>query len=225
MTRNALPSAGEEVAAAFAKPTTKAASLRMPPARQKPARKPIQAVPDPSEDPESQTTAHHISSAPQTDPQTFAGPTPAASAPTTVSRPRRGRPPNATTPDATSAPGRPAAGDGTLVLWTPTAIRARMQTQKSADGTRYLNQVLDALEGTYHQLDDLVDKATQPTRVQGPLFERLTPSAPDEPEHRVQLTIRGFLSSQLKIIDDLVDRTGAGSRSALVNTALDAHLP
>lgn len=218
-TRNALPTAGEEVAAAFAKPVTKAAGLRMPPARKKPARKTIQAVPTHPADPESPAAAPNGPTGPETAPQTPIAPSLARG------RPRRGRPPKTISADTPSAQGRPAAGEGTLVLWTPATIRARMQTQKTTHGTRYLNQVLDALEGTYHQLDDLVDKVTQPARVQGPLFERLTPSESDEPEHRIQLTIRGFLSSQLKIIDDLVDRTGAGSRSALVNTALDAHLP
>jgi hypothetical protein len=100
-----------------------------------------------------------------------------------------------------------------------------MQAVQRSQGTLYLDQVLDAIETTYDQLADLVSQSTGTTQVQGRLFERTTPTIPQPAEQRVQLTIRGVLTSQLRTIDELVDQTGAPSRSALVNAALDAKLP
>jgi hypothetical protein len=138
--------------------------------------------------------------------------------PPAVPRARRGRPPSA------AASTRTDAGRGRLVLWTPVSIRARMQSVRLNTGTLYLDQVLDAIETTYDQLADLVQQATGPTPVQGRLFERTGVNS-TEPEQRVQLTIGGVLDSQLRTIDQLVDSTGAPSRSALVNAALNAALP
>jgi hypothetical protein len=61
--------------------------------------------------------------------------------------------------------------------------------------------------------------------VRGRIFERTAPTNTQPAEQRVQLTIRGVLASQLRVIDELVEKTGAPSRSALVNAALDAKLP
>jgi hypothetical protein len=101
-----------------------------------------------------------------------------------------------------------------------------MQALRQTQGTLYLDQVLDAIEANYDRLGELVAQANGKTQVPGPIFERLAPPTTD-PTHqqRVQLTIRGVLASQLRVIDDLVDHTGAPSRSALVNAALDTALP
>lgn len=112
---------------------------------------------------------------------------------------------------------------GPLVLWTPKTIRARMQTEKSNSGTVYIVQVLKALEATVDQLPELLAKAEPEVEaVKGKLFEW---DAPKQTEQRVQLTIRGMTKHQLQVIDQLVESTGANSRSALVNAALDAFLP
>lgn len=124
------------------------------------------------------------------------------------------------------APSRSSAPSGRLVLWTPVAVRARMQAVQSAHGTLYRDQVLDAIEEHVDELPDLVAAATGgDTAVRGRLFERRPVQRRPRAEQRVQLTIGGFLPSQLSIIDELVVSTGAASRSALVNAALDAALP
>lgn len=154
------------------------------------------------------------------------------SEPTTAPEPAKVPPAQQTDAQAPSAPptkrtgkAKPVAG-GQLVLWTPISIRARMQAVQSTTGKLYLDQVLDALESTVEDLPDLVAEATHGQRAQGRLFEREnTPTKTTEPVHRVQLTIRGFLQSQLDVIDTLVTETQAPSRSALVNAALDKHLP
>ncbi|MGL5823583.1 MAG: hypothetical protein ACRCYU_01795 [Nocardioides sp.] len=102
-----------------------------------------------------------------------------------------------------------------------------MQAVQAQRGTRYLDQVLDALEATVDQLPALVVETTSTPHIQGKLFERAATTPPNETggRHRVQLTIRGVLPSQLAVIDQLVESSGAPSRSALINAALDAVLP
>jgi hypothetical protein len=124
---------------------------------------------------------------------------------------------------AAPAATRPTAGEGRLVLWTPEAIRARMQTEQRTTGKRYLDQVLDAIEATHEQLPDLIAASGEKAHVQGSIFERVIET--EHHDRRVQLTIRGVLDSQLAVIDQLVASSGAASRSALVNAALDANLP
>jgi hypothetical protein len=207
MSSKALPAA--DLSEAFTKPASRAAGLRMPAKRTSGPRKALQPVVPAREhaQDDAQPPPEANARAPETSP---------AAAP----RPRRGRPPKETT-----ATGRPSAGQGRLVLWTPVSIRARMQAVQRSQGTFYLDQVLDAIETTYDQLADLVSQSTGTTQVQGRLFERTTATTAQPAEQRVQLTIRGVLASQVRTIDELVDQTGAPSRSALVNAALDATLP
>ncbi len=118
------------------------------------------------------------------------------------------------------------AASGRLVLWTPVAVRARMQAVQARHGTLYRDQVLDAIEETVDALPALVAASvSSEVAVRGRLFERRPPVRRPPGEQRVQLTIGGFLPSQLAIIDELVVSTRAPSRSALVNAALDAALP
>lgn len=142
----------------------------------------------------------------------------------------------ATPPVAKKAPAprartatRESSEPGRLVLWTTVSIRSRMKALQAETDRVYRDQVLDALEATHQELPDLVARtSTAPTTtVRGALFERLeaVTSTEDKGERRVQLTIRHFLESQLDVIDHLVKTTGAKSRSALVNAALDAYLP
>lgn len=132
--------------------------------------------------------------------------------PESRTRPRRGRPPSTT-------------GDSPhLVLWTPVSIRSRMQRVRNETGKKYADQVLDALEATVDELPELIAATTRAKTVKGPLFERVV--VEDKPEVvNKQLTIPGLTASHIAVIDDLVTSTGAGSRSKLVNTALDHTLP
>lgn len=114
-----------------------------------------------------------------------------------------------------------------LVLWTPSSIRSRMQAYRVSIGTQYRDQVLDALEATVDELPALVAAKSAPREVEGKLFSREVAPAESSPadDPRMQLTIRGFLQSQLEVIDSLVEQAEAGSRSKLINTALDNFLP
>lgn len=196
MTNKSLPSTN--LASAFAKPD-RAAGIRLPSAKKATTapQRPVQPVPDPEPTP-APKARQKASEAPQSAPQ-------GAKAP---------RKPKKRAPVIT----------GRLVLWSPVTIRTRMQAHRAATGKRYVDQVLDALEATVDDLPNLLDQASRGRQHTGRLFEREEPANPDTPV-KVQLTITGFADSQLSVIDQLVDDLGTESRSALINTALDAHLP
>lgn len=126
------------------------------------------------------------------------------------------------------ATARDSSEPGRLVLWTTLGIRSRMKALQADTERVYRDQVLDALEATHRQLPELLKKTSTSatTKVHGELFERaVAASSSPASDERKQLTIRGFLESQLDVIDHLVTSTGANSRSALINAALDAYLP
>lgn len=232
--QKALPAT--DLSGAFAKPGSRAAGLRLPTRKapqepQKAPQRPVSPVPDPM--PAEPANGPEIGSTPPGEPAD-AKPK-AKKAPAKKAAARQAAAPKSTSakaPAAKKASGRatatrPAAGQGRLVLWTPKRIRKRMQAVQAKKGTSYLDQVLDAIEATVDDLPDLVATGAEPTAVKGKLFERTVanPDAEPEPGDRVQLTIRGVLDSQLAVIDELVKSSGAKSRSALVNAALDAALP
>ncbi len=213
-----LPST--DLSTAFAKPS-RGAGIQLPPTRKPPQKR-------------SQARQRSVSSVPDpaptedlSNPQIPAEKPQSSRAPATEQRPRAAKPPSTRRTAAGKAPGtigRPQAGQGRLVLWTPVSIRARMQAVQSSTGALYLDQVLDALEATVDRLPDLVAETTEQPHIQGKLFERAV-ATPEASPPRVQLTIRGVLDSQLAVIDQLVESSGARSRSALINAALEATLP
>lgn len=145
--------------------------------------------------------------------------------------PRRPQPATRPAPASSPPPGEPPtpakpvpAPTQILVLYTPESIRTRMRAVQAAKRTTFMEQVLDAIEATIDDLDHLIHERTQPATIKGRLFERKAPPAPVE-ETKVQVTIRGALPSQLHVIDQLVEQTGAPNRSALITAALDHHLP
>ena len=195
------PLPATDLSEAFAKPT-RAAGIRQPPRKAPQStpeapQRPVSAVPDPS--PASTTSSPVIEAASESQ----AGPA------------------------ATRRP-RASSEQGRLVLWLPRSLHARMKAEQDATGTVYRDQILDALEATVDRLPELVAQASAPAagHIKGRLFERAasTPTAEPARVAKVQLTVRGFLDSQLAVIDQLAESTGAGSRSALVGAALDEVL-
>lgn len=100
-----------------------------------------------------------------------------------------------------------------------------MKATREETGKVYRDQVLDALEASVDQLDDLIGALNRPAVTQGKLFERVADRAPAVApvQDRRQMTIPGFTVSQLGVIDALVESTGATSRSQLISTALEWH--
>lgn len=241
-----LPKA--DLSSAFAKPD-RAASIAPPPKRPKrrsTGTRPVEPVPDlePTEEveqpPQAEPEPVEASSAAEDvttevappeqreKPVEAVDPPPVAPAPESVvtEEPAARTPAAKKTAKASKKPSTKtgkATPESPLVLWTPKAIRTRMQAEKTKNGTVYIVQVLKALEATHDRLPELLSKAEPEVEaVKGKLFEW---EAPKQAEPRVQLTIRGMTTSQANVIDKLVKTTGADSRSHLVNTALDAYLP
>ena len=217
-----------DLSSAFAKPS-RAAGIKLPPAKKATPgartapQRPVSPVPDPEPAPDSEGSQNASASSQEAPEITKAAKTAPAARPPAK---RAGRSTAANPARATTSTPRPAAGQGRLVLWTPVTIRARMQAVQAQRGALYLDQVLDALEATVDRLPELVAQATSTPHVQGKLFERaITTAVETGPAQRVQLTIRGLLDSQLAVIDQLVESSGAPSRSALINAALDETLP
>lgn len=198
---------------AFARPS-RAARIKLPPA--KPAKKSSAARQQPS-DPTPGDSDGREDAAPQ-----IAAHDPLAAV-------RDDHPPAAgeTTGVAAQPAGRPAttSQSKTVVLWAPPQLRKRMQVEQAATGTRYLDQILDALEATVDRLPELVARPGAQQTQKGKLFAREVVAPAEKAAPRVQLTIRGFLDSQVDVIDQLVRTSGAASRSALIIAALDAALP
>lgn len=132
---------------------------------------------------------------------------------------------NPPTPHAGTRRGRPRINShrGPLVISVPESIRARMRAARSARDITFLELVLDAVEESVDDLDQLVANM-RPRSVQGRLFERQRATGAAS-EVKVQVTIRGVLDSHLAVIDDLVMSTGADSRSQLITAALDHTMP
>lgn len=187
--------------AAKARPEKKSRTSKKSPAARRPAPPAAQA---PAQDPQ---TAREAPAATDVDPKSTEG----VKAPSVAPRRRRGRP-------STTEGLKP------LVVLTPISIRSRMQAVRNETGKKYADQILDALEATVDELPALVAAVDAPRTVKGPLFERVVETERAEVVKR-QLTVPGLSASHLAVIDDLVESTGAGSRSKLVNTALDHHLP
>lgn len=185
------------------------------------------------EAPEDRQTTPQTAAEPATDDETpAAAPAPTAKvtrAPQATTNAKVDKPVTKRRKPKKNAKSKSEAGNesGRLVLWTPIAICDRMAAFKTQTKTSYLDQVLDALEaaGSVEALAEIVQTSENaPVVTQGTFFERAGSRA-SKPAPRKQLTIRGALVSQLEMIDQLVEATGSDSRSALVNAALDKHLP
>lgn len=206
----ATPAAPESVPEAPEAPEATTEASKAPEVRQTAP----EASPEPSADEETapEATAAKVTQAPKA--------TTTAKVAKPVAKRRKSKSKSTSKNEASTEPGR-------LVLWTPIAICDRMVAFKAQTKTSYLDQVLDALEsaGSVEALAAIVKNAENaPVVTQGTFFERAG-SRSGKPAPRKQLTIRGALVSQLEMIDQLVEATGSDSRSALVNAALDKHLP
>lgn len=116
-------------------------------------------------------------------------------------------------------PRRHASGAGTAFYVSPemaARFRAEAARRRVTNGTL----VLDAVEATVGELPPLLEGGTR-TDSTG-MFTRHVSAEPGSP--RVQLSAR-FIRENLRVLDDLVDRLGAESRSQLIEAALKKYLP
>lgn len=90
--------------------------------------------------------------------------------------------------------------------------------------------LLDALEATYHQLPELIEKATSGDAAEEPqerasLFARPSRPAPvSSGEPRIKHTVRVSPTNR-KVLDSITAELKAPSRNLLIITAYEAFLP
>lgn len=213
---NALPP--KDLSGSFTKPS-RAAGLRLPGTRPTPAPA-VQAVREAPEAPPAPVKAVESPQEPKKAPQ-------AAQRPKKTSKAVR-EPQKAPQAAPAVAADLDLAGDsGILVLWTPVAIRDRMAAYKRETGITYLEQALRALDANAGNLAELLAEPEAPevkvtTSALG-LVHTQTPIV--KAPKRVQLTIRGLIATNAKVIDDLARTYARESRSRLLNAVLDAWLP
>lgn len=111
-----------------------------------------------------------------------------------------------------------------LIVYLSVSLKERLRAVARADDVTYTTVVLDAVDATHHQFDELLGTgdADAPRR-EGSLFG-VQPVAPTQPgrEPHVQVSLR-TLRRDLDVLDQLAQRHRV-TRSALIAAALDAHL-
>lgn len=121
-----------------------------------------------------------------------------------------------------SAAGRSASTDTmkAVSVSVPLTVAEAWRDSAKRERTSQVDVLLDALVARQDELTDLVAARTEQPTVSDGLFDR-TPGAKGERFVGVSLRIK---SGNLQVIDQLVDKHGAESRSHLVAAALSAHL-
>jgi hypothetical protein len=111
-----------------------------------------------------------------------------------------------------------------VIVQLPNAIADRLRNQARTRSVTYKELILDAVEATVDQLENLVTQRRPRAREVGSLFagERTAPLA--RPEGRRQISIK-LTEASITALDDLATTHGAKSRSELIAIALDAYLP
>ena len=102
----------------------------------------------------------------------------------------------------------------------PLTMAEAGRDRAKSDRTSQLGVLLDALVAHQNELTDLVSARSEKPTVSDGLFDR-TPGAKGERFVGVSLRMK---SGNLEVIDQLVDKHGADSRSQLVAAALSAYL-
>ena len=132
---------------------------------------------------------------------------------------------------STVAPIRPAVKTSdranvtrSISFTTPVPMRNELRRTAHEQDTTLTQLVLDAVEANIDQLDDLI-AAEQPPKGggEGKLFPQREYAASRSEEPRVATSLR-IGSSNLRVLDDLVQKHHADNRSQLITAVLRAHL-
>lgn len=138
-----------------------------------------------------------------------------------------------TPPPATGKRTRPAAGNRSSaaddhltsgrVVYLTEPVRDALGVACAQQHKTRTVVALEAIEATYEDLPALIAQDLAPTVVKGKLWESVVaPSRRDQPPKR-QVYISPT-HAQVKIINALIEQSGARDRSHLVNVAIAAHL-
>lgn len=121
-----------------------------------------------------------------------------------------------------------SGSDRRLVVALPVALRDRARAYAASRAETYQDVVLAAVEAVHDQLPQLLDahrvEAVPATSEAKGLFDH-QPRQPKEPAAKVQVTIRGLSHHDRRVLEDLVESTGAANLTEMITVALEAHLP
>lgn len=146
--------------------------------------------------------------------------TPRTSATAQPRAPRRRRGPSSRTANSGS--------DRRLVIALPVALRDRARAHAASRAETYQDVVLAAIEAVHDQLPQLLDahrlEAVPATSETKGLFDH-QPRQRKEPAATVQVTIRGLSHHDRRVLEDLVESTGAANLTEMITVALEEYLP
>lgn len=131
--------------------------------------------------------------------------------------------------DAAAGETRETASKG-VPVHLPTSLNDRLQAYMTKTRKSHQTVLLDALEATYHQLPELIEKATSGDAAEEPqerasLFARPSRPAPvSSGEPRIKHTVRVSPTNR-KVLDSITAELKAPSRNLLIITAYEAFLP
>jgi predicted DNA-binding protein len=121
---------------------------------------------------------------------------------------------------------RPASGKTQIIVYLPVDLADRLRAAGEKTGRTHLQLVTDALEATHERLDDLLAGAGYVESKSSHLFGSSARPVARRPGRRgsAQISLRPPADVR-DVMDRLVEKHSAPNRSALIEVALDAHLP
>lgn len=113
-----------------------------------------------------------------------------------------------------------------IIAYLPTALADRLRAAAGESGRTHMQLVTEALDATHGRLDKLLADAGYVRLKSSGLFGNTPRPVQRRPARRGTDQVSLRPSPQVReVIDSLVEQHSAPSRSALIEIALDAHLP
>ncbi len=121
---------------------------------------------------------------------------------------------------------KPAASKTQIIVYLPVDLAERLRAAGEQSGRTHLQLVTDALDATHERLDDLLAAAGYVESRTSGLFGKSAQPVSRRPGRRgtAQISLRPPVDVR-DVMDRLVEKHSAPNRSALIEVALDAHLP
>jgi predicted DNA-binding protein len=133
--------------------------------------------------------------------------------------------PSRKTPSA-AKDAKSTAGRTQIIVYLPVDLAERLRAAGEETGRTHLQLVTDALDATHERLDDLLVAAGYVESSSSGLFGKSVRPVSRRPSRRgsAQVSLRPPVDVR-EVMDRLVEKHSAPSRSALIEVALNAHLP
>jgi hypothetical protein len=121
---------------------------------------------------------------------------------------------------------KPAASKTQIIVYLPVDLAERLRAAGEQSRRTHLQLVTDALDATHERLDDLLAAAGYVESRTSGLFGKSAQPVSRRPGRRgtAQVSLRPPVDVR-DVMDRLVEKHSAPNRSALIEVALNAHLP